>query len=63
MEKKDKKITGSKSVIINSAVHADIKKYCDVSNRKMGRVIESLVRLYLSDVKKYQEEVDNLTKK
>ncbi len=62
MEKKDKKITGSKSVIINAALHASLKNHCVGSSRKMGGVIENLIKLYLSDIKKIQEEMDNLTK-
>jgi len=50
----------SKSVIIDGALHARMKKYCMGSKRKIGGVIEDLIKLYLSDPKELQKQIDKL---
>lgn len=55
----DKKST-SKSVIINGALHAKMKKHCVGSNRKIGGVIEKLITFYLNDPKEVENLMDHL---
>lgn len=58
-DKVNKKST-SKSVIIDGSLHAKMKNYCVGSKRKIGGVIENLIRLYLSDPKDTENRIDNL---
>jgi hypothetical protein len=62
MEEVLKKATDktSKSVIIDGAIHSQLKLLCVGKNLKMGGVIENLIRLYLKDYKNVQKQIDNL---
>lgn len=59
-EAKSEKKSTSKSVIIDGQLHAKMKKYCIGSKRKIGGVIENLIRLYLSNPKETENLIDNL---
>lgn len=50
----------SKSVIIDGQLHAQMKKYCTGTKRKIGGVIENLIRLYLANPKETENLIDNL---
>lgn len=57
---KPKKNSDSKSVIINGKIHAEMKHFCKGGNRKLGGVIENLIRLYLSNPREIENLIDNL---
>ena len=57
---KEKKKNNSKSIIIDGKLHADMKHYCMGSKRKIGGVIENLIKLYLSDPKSVENLIDNI---
>jgi len=57
---KSAKKSDSKSVIINGQLHSEMKKYCMGSKRKIGGIIENLIRLYLSNPKETENLMDNL---
>ncbi len=50
----------SKSVIIDGALHKRMKNHCMGTKRKIGGVIEELIKLYLSDPKELQKHIDKL---
>jgi hypothetical protein len=58
--KEEKEEIKSKSVIIDGALHARMKNYCTGTKRKIGGVIEDLIKLYLSNPKELQKQIDNL---
>jgi hypothetical protein len=60
LQPKVKKKSTSKSVIIDGQLHADMKKYCTGTKRKIGGVIENLIRLYLANPKQTENLIDNL---
>lgn len=60
VKKEDKKKSNSKSVIIDGLIHGEMKKHCIVTRKKIGGVIEDLLKLYLSNPKELQKQVDNL---
>lgn len=57
---KVKKKSNSKSVIIDGQLHAKMKNYCMGSKRKIGGVIENLIKLYLANPKEIENLIDNL---
>lgn len=60
LKSKVKKKSTSKSVIIDGKLHADMKDHCNKNKRKLGGVIENLIKLYLSDPKGTDNLIDNL---
>jgi hypothetical protein len=60
LKPKVKKKSTSKSVIIDGKLHADMKEYCNKNKRKLGGVIENLIRLYLANPKETENLIDNL---
>lgn len=57
---KEKEENKSKSVIVDGALHASMKKYCTGTKRKIGGLIEDLIKLYLSNPKEIQKQIDKL---
>jgi len=53
----------SKSVIIDGKLHASMKKYCMGTKRKIGGVIENLIKLYLANPKETENLIENLKDK
>ena len=60
MEKRVSNTTKPKSVIIDGNLHYSFKMLCKGKSMKIGAVIEDLIRLYLSDQKGVQKEIDEL---
>ena len=63
MEKRISSTTKPKSVIIDGSLHYSFKMLCKGKSMKIGAVIEDLIKLYLSDQKKIQREIDELKEK
>lgn len=59
-KEKVKKKSNSKSVIIDGQIHALLKNYCKGNNRKLGLLIENLIKLYLAKPKDIENLFDNL---
>ncbi len=60
LKPKDKKKSTSKSVIIDFQIHAKMKKFCTGNKRKIGGVIENLIRLYLANPKEIETLIENI---
>jgi hypothetical protein len=58
-----KQKSDSKSVIIDGKLHASMKKYCMGTKRKIGGVIENLIRLYLANPKEIENLIENIKDK
>jgi len=63
MEKRISSTAKPKSVIIDGNLHYSFKMLCKGKSMKIGAVIEDLIKLYLSDQKKVQREIDELKEK
>ena len=59
-EDKIKKESTSKSVIIGGDLHAKMKQHCINTKRKIGGVIENLIKVYLVNPKEIENMIDNL---
>lgn len=57
---KEAKKKSNSSVIIDRDLHAKMKKHCVGNSRKIGGVIENLIRLYLANPKEIENAIDNL---
>jgi len=60
LKEKVKKENNSKSVIIDGELHAKMKNYCMGRKRKIGGIIENLIKLYLDNPKEIENLIDNL---
>lgn len=47
-----------KSIIIEGGLHFKFKHFCKGKSLKIGAVIEDLVRLYLYDTKRVQNQIE-----
>ena len=63
MEKRTTSNVKPKSVIIDGNLHYKFKVLCKGKSMKIGAVIEDLIKLYLSDQREVQKQIDELKEK
>ena len=63
MERRTVNSVKPKSIIINGQLHSKFKLLCKGKSMKIGSVIEDLIKLYLSDPKAVQGQIDELKEK